>query len=181
MSKYPIILKDVRQIKDYEHNSRTHPQDQVEQLKALINLVGFTSPLLIDDVGIIAGHGRKIAALQIWESGNDIFLPSKKEKLPKWKLPTIKADGLTDDERRAFVIADNQVANNSAWDKITLAQELHALSSSQFDLGVLGFDQSYMADLINLPDFKPVIFNAGTRLDEKSNTVCPNCKHEWQA
>ena len=115
----------------YINNSRTHSEQQVQQVAASIKEFGFTNPILIDeDSGIIAGHGR-LQAAQIM--GMD-------------EVPTITLEGLTEAQRKAYVIADNKLALNSGWDDELLKVELEILSDLDFDLDILGWDV--------LPDFK---------------------------
>ena len=115
----------------YINNSRTHSDQQVQQVAASIKEFGFTNPILIDeDSGIIAGHGRLQAAQMM---GMD-------------EVPTITLEGLTEAQRKAYVIADNKLALNSGWDDELLKVELEILSDLDFDLDILGWDV--------LPDFK---------------------------
>ena len=115
----------------YINNSRTHSDQQVQQVAASIKEFGFTNPILIDeDSGIIAGHGRLQAAQMM---GMD-------------EVPTITLEGLTEAQRKAYVIADNKLALNSGWDDELLKVELEILSDLNFDLDILGWDV--------LPDFK---------------------------
>jgi len=118
----------------YINNSRTHSEQQVQQVAASIKEFGFTNPLLIDEhKGIIAGHGRLQAAQMM---GMD-------------KVPTITLEGLTEAQRKAYVIADNQLALNSGWDLDLLKVELERLSEFDFDISKLGFDSNELANLID--------------------------------
>lgn len=109
----------------YENNSRTHSNAQVDQVAASIEEFGFTNPILIDpDNGVIAGHGRLLAA----------------ELLELDEVPTIMLKNLTDDQKKAYVIADNKIALNSGWDDALLKLELDALLEVDFDLDLLGWD-----------------------------------------
>jgi len=108
----------------YENNSRTHSQQQVYQIKRSMTEFGFTNPILIDESnGIIAGHGRLQAAQEL-----GIVL-----------VPTITLKGLTETQRKAYVIADNKLALNATWDDDLLKIELEALSENDFDLDILGW------------------------------------------
>jgi DNA modification methylase len=110
----------------YANNSRTHSEAQVAQIAASIKEFGFTNPILIDqDGGIIAGHGRVLAA----------------RKLSMDVVPTIMLSNLTDTQRKAYVIADNKLALNAGWDDELLALELSELGEMGFDLGLTGFTQ----------------------------------------
>lgn len=108
----------------YARNSRTHDDAQTAQIAASIREFGFTNPVLIDaDGGIIAGHGRVLAA----------------RKLKLEQVPCIMLDHLTETQRRAYVIADNKLALNSGWDNELLALELDELKLEGFDLELTGF------------------------------------------
>tara|TARA_B110000046_G_scaffold75627_1_gene83740 strand:+ start:2056 stop:2676 length:621 start_codon:yes stop_codon:yes gene_type:complete len=117
----------------YISNSRTHSQAQVTQVAASIKEFGFTNPLLMDEQnGIIAGHGRLQAAKQL----------SLKE------VPTITLKGLTNVQRKAYIIADNKLALNAGWDDELLALELASLKDEAFDLSFTGFDADELLLLI---------------------------------
>ena len=108
----------------YARNSRTHSDDQVAQIAASIKEFGFLNPIIIDgDNGIIAGHGRVLAA----------------QRLGLTELPCIEASHLTDAQRKAYIIADNKLALNAGWDDELLRIELDELDESGFDLELTGF------------------------------------------
>jgi len=118
----------------YENNSRTHSQQQVDQIKRSMREFGFTNPILIDEHnGIIAGHGRLQAAQEL-----DIKL-----------VPTITLKGLTEAQRKAYVIADNQLALNAGWDLDALTKELLTLKNVDYDLSLLGFDDDFLGDILS--------------------------------
>ena len=109
----------------YINNSRTHSESQIKQIAASIREFGFTNPILIDEGGsVIAGHGRLVAA----------------ELLDLDKVPTITLEGLTDAQRKAYVIADNKLALNSGWDDELLKIEIETLKNLEFDVSILGWD-----------------------------------------
>lgn len=109
----------------YARNSRTHSREQVAEIAASIREFGFTCPVLIDVAGgIIAGHGRVMAA----------------KKLGLAAVPCIRLAHLTEAQKRAYVIADNKLAMNAGWDDELLALEMRALESLNFDLALTGFD-----------------------------------------
>lgn len=123
-------------LKPYENNSRTHSKEQVEQIVNSIKEFGFTNPILIDEAGgIIAGHGRLEAA----------------QRLSLEKVPTITLEGLTEAQKRAYVIADNQLALNAGWDIDALTSELKALQADDFNLDVIGFDPDELAKMLAEP------------------------------
>ena len=109
----------------YINNSRTHSESQVKQIAASIREFGFTNPILIDEGGsVIAGHGRLVAA----------------ELLNLDEVPTITLEGLTEAQRKAYVIADNKLALNSGWDDELLKIEIETLKNLEFDVSILGWD-----------------------------------------
>jgi ParB-like chromosome segregation protein Spo0J len=123
---------------------------------------GWTNPVLIDENnGIIAGHGRVLAAA----------------KLGIAKVPTIKLAHLSETQRRAYVIADNKLALNAGWDEQLLGLELADLREADFDLGVMGFDAEAIEAMLNPPepDFEPGTEQDQGKLDEKSPIECPHC------
>ena len=114
----------------YARNSRTHSDAQVAQIAASIREFGFTNPVLVDaDGGIIAGHGRVLAA----------------RKLSMAEVPCIRLDYLTDTQRKAYIIADNKLAMNAGWDDEMLALEIKELEAEDFDLALLGFAPDELA------------------------------------
>ena len=120
----------------YINNSRTHDSNQVKQIASSIKEFGFTNPLLIDeDGGIIAGHGRLMAA----------------DLLGIDEVPTITLVGLTEAQRKAYVIADNQLALNAGWDLDTLKVELDRLTELDFDVDLLGFDDDFLSSFLDEP------------------------------
>ena len=117
----------------YARNTRTHSPEQVAQIAGSIQEFGFTNPILIDgENGIIAGHGRVMAA----------------SKLGLAKVPCIRLAHLTDTQKRAYIIADNKLALNAGWDEEMLALELGELKDEDFDLSLIGFDDSELGDLM---------------------------------
>lgn len=117
----------------YAMNSRTHSDDQVAQIAASIKEFGFTNPILIDDAaGIIAGHGRLMAA----------------KRLNLNEVPTITLEGLTEAQKKAYVIADNKLALNAGWDTEALTAELRRLQELDFNLDLIGFDSDELAQLL---------------------------------
>jgi len=118
----------------YAKNSRTHSDAQVAQIAGSIKEFGFNNPILIDeDNGIIAGHGRVMAA----------------QKLGLQAVPCIRLAHLSDTQRKAYVIADNRLALNAGWDDQMLTVELQELDSESFDLSLLGFEADELNALLN--------------------------------
>lgn len=130
---YQIEWRDVASLLPYARNSRTHSDAQVAQIAASIKEFGWTNPVLVDGDGtIIAGHGRLMAA----------------RKLGMTKAPVIRLEHLTEAQKRAYVIADNQLAMNAGWDNDMLKVEIGELALGDFDLSLLGFDDKVLAGLL---------------------------------
>lgn len=117
----------------YAKNSRTHSSEQIAQVAASIKEFGWTNPVLIDESGgIIAGHGRVMAA----------------KTLGIVDVPCIRLSHLTDDQKRAYVIADNKLAMNAGWDEDILKFELGELKDGDFNLGLTGFSDKELEELL---------------------------------
>jgi|TARA_R100001463_G_scaffold69809_2_gene123263 hypothetical protein len=119
-----IIQRNAGELKPYENNPRQHSESQLDRLVRSIQEFGFTNPILVDaDSNVIAGHGRLMAA----------------ELMGLTTVPTIELKHLTTEQKRAYVIADNQLALNSTWDDDVLQAELEALGDAGYDLSLLGW------------------------------------------
>src|SRR4051812_18329319 len=124
----------------YARNPRTHSDAQVAQIAASIAEFGFNNPILVDSkAGIIAGHGRLLGA----------------RKLKLKEVPVIILDHLTPAQKRAYIIADNQLALNAGWDDDLLRVELAALQEEDFNVGLLGFEDDELARLLAAEDAVP--------------------------
>lgn len=132
--KQEIIYKNVKDLIPYVNNTRTHDEKQVKQIAASIKEFGFTNPVLVGESNdVIAGHGRILAA----------------EKLGIDEVPTIELKGLTEAQKKAYIIADNKLALNAGWDEELLKLELSVLNDLDFDLSITGFDQKEI-DILTL-------------------------------
>jgi DNA modification methylase len=119
----------------YARNSRTHSDAQVAEIAASIRAFGFTNPILVDgESGIIAGHGRALAA----------------RKLGMSEVPVIELAGMSETEQRAYILADNKIALNAGWDTEMLGLELGELGALGFDLSLTGFGEDEIASLTSL-------------------------------
>ncbi len=127
MKTHPVIVsRNVEDLIPYARNSRTHSDEQVAQIAASVREFGWTNPVLVDgENGIIAGHGRILAA----------------RKLGMDEVPCIELAGLSDTQRRAYIIADNKLALNAGWDDELLAIEFAELADAGFDNLLTGFTQ----------------------------------------
>jgi site-specific DNA-methyltransferase (adenine-specific) len=131
--KQEIVHKSIADLIPYANNARTHSDEQVAQIAASIKEFGFTNPILLDGTnGIIAGHGRLMAA----------------RKLSLDTVPCIQLSHLSDKQRKAYILADNRLAMNSGWDTQLLTLELKSLDDEGFDLEMLGFDADELANLL---------------------------------
>ena len=120
---YQHEIRQVSELKPYAKNSRTHSAEQITQISKSIEEFGFTNPVLIDEAGgIIAGHCRVTAA-------NDLGMD---------EVPCVVLSGLTEAQKKAYVIADNSIALNSEWDLDLLRVEVDALEALDFDIDLLG-------------------------------------------
>lgn len=129
-----IQLKSVEELIPYSGNARTHSEEQITQIAESISEFGFTNPVLIDgERGIIAGHGRLIAA----------------KKLGLSEVPVIILDHLTEIQKKAYIIADNKLAENAGWDEELLAKELADLKAEDFDLDLTGFAEQEIENLLS--------------------------------
>lgn len=131
-----VTVMSLERLKPYARNSRTHTKKQIEQIAASIKEFGWTNPILVDDEEtIIAGHGRFQAAKLL---GLD-------------EVPVIAVTDLSDAQRRAYIIADNKLAENAGWDKETLRLELGTLEfeASEFSINVTGFETAELDLLLN--------------------------------
>lgn len=128
-----VSSRRVDELIPYVSNSRTHSDEQIAQIAASIKEFGWTNPILVDaENGVIAGHGRLLAA----------------RKLGHLEVPVIVLEGLTDAQKRAYVIADNKLALNAGWDIATLSNELKSLDA-EIDLSLIGFSASELKNLLD--------------------------------
>ena len=115
----------IKQLNPYKNNARTHSEKQIEKIAKSIEEFGFINPVLIDsDYGIIAGHGRVKGA----------------ERLGMTEVPCIFVEDLTEEQKRAYIIADNKLALDAGWDYDLLKIELEDLNNLDFDITLTGFD-----------------------------------------
>lgn len=129
-----VEMRSVSELVPYANNSRTHSPQQVDQIAASINEWGWTTPVLVDEKGmLIAGHGRIMAA----------------QKLGIDKVPTMTATGWTEAQKKAYVIADNKLALNADWNMEMLSIELQELQELDFDIQLTGFDLGELEDFID--------------------------------
>lgn len=125
-------LVSITKLVPYVNNARTHSPEQINKLRSSLREFGFINPVIIDrDFGVIAGHGRILAA--------------KEEGIAK--VPCVFADHLTEAQKKAYIIADNRMAMDAGWDEELLRVEIEALQAEAFDLSLTGFDEKELSDL----------------------------------
>ena len=128
-----IELWPLARLTPYQRNPRTHSEEQVTQIAASIAEFGFCNPILVDSRdGIVAGHGRLLAA----------------KKLELAEVPVIVLDHLDENQRRAYLLADNRLSELAGWDHELLALELKELADAGFDATLAGFDQKEIDDFL---------------------------------
>ena len=126
---------EISKLTPYENNARTHSEAQLNRIAESISEFGFINPILIDkEYGIIAGHGRMMAAKQL---GID-------------KVPCLFIEHLSEEQKRAYIIADNKLALDAGWDYDILESEMKALQEMDFDLELTGFTEDEIAGIIKL-------------------------------
>lgn len=125
-------LVPIGKLVPYVNNARTHSPEQINKLRSSLREFGFINPVIIDrDFGVIAGHGRILAA--------------KEEGITE--VPCVFADHLTEAQKKAYIIADNRMAMDAGWDEELLRVEIEALQAEAFDLSFTGFDEKELSDL----------------------------------
>lgn len=128
-----VERRSVESLIPYARNARTHSEAQVAQIAASIKEWGWTTPVLVDeDSGIIAGHGRVMAA----------------QKLALKEVPVMVATGWTEAQKKAYVLADNQLALNAGWDTELLKVELQEINGLDFDMGLMGFSDDFLQSVL---------------------------------
>jgi ParB-like chromosome segregation protein Spo0J len=134
-----IKWRKISELIPYARNARIHSPEQVQQIAASIREFGFNNPILLDgDNGIIAGHGRIMGA----------------EVLGMDPVPTIELSHLSEEQKRAYVLADNKIALNGSWDEHLLTVELGELASvGDLDIELTGFDLEEIGELIDIDGF----------------------------
>ncbi len=168
MAKQQIEQVSIEALIPYARNSRTHSDAQVAQIAASIKEFGFTNPVLIDqDGGIIAGHGRTLAA----------------RKLGLDEVPCLRLAHLAEAQKKAYIIADNKLALNAGWDDEMLKVEISELKDLDFDLSLIGFDADELQKLVEDVSFEPATEDDQGKLDELDPKwiCCPKCGSEFDA
>jgi len=163
-----VERRNINALIPYARNARTHSPEQVDQIAASIREWGWTVPILIDEQGgLIAGHGRVMAA----------------KKLGLTEVPVMVAAGWSEGQKRAYVLADNKLAENAGWDRDMLKVELGDLGALDFDISLTGFGVGEMSALFDEPNFEPGSLDDQGKLDELSPKIiqCPHCGQDFDA
>lgn len=183
--KPPVIRhRPLSELRPDPNNARTHGPAQVERLAGLMLTYGVTFPILAGGDGLIAaGHGRYDAAAKVYADGGKLAYPNG-DPIPDGTFPTLDCTGWTPEQRRAYVLADNQVATEAGWNLDVLSAELEALAGADFDLASIGFDEDAMAALADLAGGdgrSPTPPDQFPEFDEGIETTheCPKCSYKW--
>jgi ParB-like chromosome segregation protein Spo0J len=158
-----VVYRDVRKLKGYARNARTHSAEQIEVLKRLMEEFGWTTPLLIrQKVQVVAGHGRIMAARQLWDAGKEI------DRTPApYQVPTINVDGWSDAQMRAYILADNASAELAGWNDQVRALELAELQQAGYDLSLTAFPEADILALLTPEDTTSLLENARKSLADR--------------
>jgi ParB-like chromosome segregation protein Spo0J len=155
-----IEYKKIDDLIPYANNSRIHTHTQIAQIASSIKEFGWTNPILLDgENGIIAGHGRLQAARLLGEKN----------------VPTIQLNGLTEMQKKAYIIADNKLALNAGWDNELLGIEITDLREAGFDIDLIGFTDDELKDFESGDD---EIKNENEVINESKNLLMIECVDE---
>lgn len=150
-------------IRPYPHNPRTHPPAQIKLLADLLRKFGPDQPIVVDENEVILkGHGRRLAA----------------EAAGMTRFPVVQRGGLSDADKAALRIADNQVALLSGWDAELVRYEMQTLQRMDYDLGLLGFGEAQLVQFTTQPG-PPAGGFATFGEDIPTEHECPKCKYRW--
>jgi DNA modification methylase len=142
-----IELRPISSLVAYARNARTHSDSQVQQLMGSLLEFGWTNAVLADAAGIVAGHGRVMAASQLYREGRELRFPNG-APIPPGMVPVVDCSGWSEQQRRAYILADNKLALNAGWDEELLQLELGELREAGFDLAVAGWDAGELTELL---------------------------------
>ena len=181
-----VERRDISGLIPYDRNAKLHPDSQIDQLANSIREWGWTIPILIDENDtVLAGHGRLYAAQQLGLTD----------------VPCMVAEGWSEDKKKAYIIADNKLAEKGGWDNALLYSELKQINDSSFDLSLMGMEDEF--DLMDFsPNLEPTtsytevtesdISKAGNNIDSSfsergldsskrgQEVICPHCaKSFW--
>lgn len=164
---HEVTMRQVDSLVPYGNNARSHTETQVEQIAASIREFGWTNPLIIHGDTVVAGHARLAAARQLGMT----------------EVPVIDRSDMTEEQWRAYVLADNRLAENASWDDGLLRVELGTLADMDIDLDVIGFGDELAMFLDDTPEFNVVTEAEQGDLDSLAEQMvaCPHCGETFDA
>lgn len=179
----PIEFRAIESLTPDPNNSRTHSDQQIEQIVRSIEAFGWTMPIAVDDV-VRAGNARLAAAKRIYERGGSIWMAPGQaaggQPVPPDHVPTLDCSGWSEAQRRTYALADNKLALNAGWDEDMLKRELAALGDLDFEINLTGFGEDELAELTKevqaaqspaeFPEFGEGI---------ETEHQCPKCSYKW--
>ena len=159
-----IQLWEIEKLVPYEKNARTHSSEQIKEIANSIDKFGFNNPILVDgQKGIIAGHGRLLAA----------------KHLGMKEVPIVILDHLTEVQKRAYIIADNKIALNADWDPLILSEELKELKELDFDIKDIGFSTKELEEFLDNEVVEKEVSDKDIDLNEQY-IISVSCRDEIQ-
>ncbi len=144
---YQVRFKPVGDLTPYARNARTHSDEQVAQIAASIIEFGFVGAVIADEKGIVAGHGRVMAATKLYGQGKRLKAPNG-TLIPKGCVPWVDCTGWSEAQRKAYILTDNQLALNAGWNADLLKLEVQELQAMDFNLDLIGFDTDVLDGLL---------------------------------
>lgn len=172
-----IVWRDISELTPYERNAKLHPDEQIDRIANSLEAFGWQQPVVIDNNGvIIVGHGRLLAAEKLTKQGKKKKYRWNNNEPFDWsKVPCKLAEDMTEDEIKAYRLADNKL-NESPWDEALREIEQAEI---EMDMEQFGFDMEQTFDNIDYGEDAPDDFKA---YDENEPTThkCPKCGYEWR-
>lgn len=166
----------------YARNHQLHDEAQVEDIANSISEFGFVGAVIADKDGILAGHGRVLAAEKLYKSGKRIKAPNG-ARIPNQTVPWIDVTGLSEKQRRAYIIADNQLTRRAKQDFDILRLEISELSALDFDVGLLGFEPGAIDAMFksDAGEDEPEGEGESAGEDDPESRIinCPKCGHDF--
>jgi len=160
-----IIMRNPEDLKPYENNARTHSDAQIDKIARSLEEFGFVNPILVSGDMVVAGHGRLEAS----------------KRLGLKEVPTLSVEGLTPEQVRAYIIADNRLAEDATgagWDFSILTRELEDLKGMDFDISLTGFDMpalDFDTGTTHEQTFENKELDPDDFADDKFAHKCPRC------
>ena len=184
-------LKKIKGLIPYARNSKAHPEAQISRLMSVIQEYGFTQPLIVVGNDVKAGHCRLTAVQRLIEAGESIYpAPGKKGGAVAFEagmIPTIDATGWSETQAKAYVIADNKIAESAEWLQDILALELEDIRLDDFSLDLTGFEQADLDAIFEdaagggenfSGDINDLFQEREATTKEEKKKSCPHCGGE---